>query len=103
MWGYCGSRLKLDKSPIPTLSTLDRQLPHVTNAPILEVVMETTLPESGISPRSAAAYIGVHPKSVYRIMRRGELQPFVAPDGRMMLSREELYSYLKRKEATRGK
>ena len=62
--------------------------------------MQTMLPESGYSLHSAAKIIGCHPKHIYKIVERGELQPFLGLDGRLMLTREELYAYLKQKEAS---
>jgi predicted site-specific integrase-resolvase len=57
------------------------------------------LPEVGYTLATASKLIGCHPKSIYRIVQRGDLTAFVDASGRMMVSREELYSYIKRKES----
>ena len=56
------------------------------------------LPEVGYTLATASRLIGCHPKHIYRIVQRGDLSVFVDASGRMMVSREELYSYMKRKE-----
>ena len=60
--------------------------------------MISTLPEAGYTLPEAAKIIGCHPKHVYKIVNRGDLQPFLGLDNRLRISREELYSYLKEKE-----
>jgi excisionase family DNA binding protein len=57
------------------------------------------LPAVGYTLPTAARVIGCHPRSVYRIVKRGELEAFFDPGtGQMLVSKEELYSYIKRKE-----
>jgi predicted site-specific integrase-resolvase len=56
------------------------------------------LPEVGYTLPTAASLIGCHPKSIYRIVKRGDLEAFVDASGRLVVSKEELYSYIKRKE-----
>ena len=56
------------------------------------------LPEVGYTLATASKLIGCHPKHIYRIVQRGDLETFVDASGRMMVSREELYSYIKRRE-----
>jgi hypothetical protein len=64
--------------------------------------MFDTLPASGYTLPTAARLIGCHPKSIYRIARRGDLTTFVDASGRLMVSREEVYAYMKRKGEQRG-
>lgn len=59
------------------------------------------LPETGYTLPTAARLIGCHPKSIYRIVQRGDLSAFVDASGRLMVSREEVYSYIKRREQGR--
>jgi excisionase family DNA binding protein len=61
--------------------------------------MISTLPEVGYTLPTAAKIIGVHKKSIYRLVKQGKLQPFLDASGRLMVSREEVYAYLKRKES----
>jgi len=60
--------------------------------------MTVELPEVGYTLATASRLIGCHPKSIYRIVKRGDLSVFVEASGRLMVSREEVYSYIKRKE-----
>jgi excisionase family DNA binding protein len=56
------------------------------------------LPVTGYTLATAAALLGLHPKSIYRVVKRGELETFTDPGtGRMLVSREESYSYMKQK------
>ncbi len=59
--------------------------------------MIDTLPVSGYTLPTAAQLIGCHPKHVYRIAKRGDLTTFVDASGRLRVSREEVYTYMKRK------
>ena len=59
------------------------------------------LPQTGYTLPTAAKLIGCHPKHIYRIVKRGDLTTFVDASGRLMVSREEVYSYIKRKESDR--
>ncbi len=56
------------------------------------------LPVSGYTLPTAAILIGCHPKHIYRIAKRGHLATFLDASGRMMVSKEEVYSYIRRKE-----
>ncbi len=57
--------------------------------------MIKALPVAGYTLPTAARLIGCHPKSVYRIVKRGDLETFVDASGRLMVTRDELYSYIK--------
>ena len=46
---------------------------------------------------TAARLIGCHPKHIYRIAKRGDHTTFFDASGRLMVSREEVYVYMKRK------
>lgn len=59
--------------------------------------MIDTLPVSGYTLPTAARLIGCHPKHIYRIAKRGDLTTFLDASGRLMVSREEVYAYMKRK------
>jgi hypothetical protein len=61
--------------------------------------MINTLPEVGYTLLEASKIIGCHSKHLYKIVNRGDLQPFLGLDNRLRISKEELYSYLKGKEA----
>ena len=56
------------------------------------------LPEVGYTLPEAAKVIGCHPKHIYKIVNRGELQPFLGLDNRLRISKEELHYYLRRQE-----
>ena len=53
------------------------------------------LPTAGFTLPAAAKVIGCHEKSVYRLVKSGKLAAYVDSTGRLMVSKEELYSYLK--------
>ncbi len=53
------------------------------------------LPTAGYTLRSAARIIGCHEKHIYRLVKSRRLQAYVGGDGRLMVSKEELYSYIK--------
>ena len=57
--------------------------------------MTSTLPEAGFTLLEASKIVGCHPKHIYKIVKRGDLQPFLGLDNRLRISKEELYSYLK--------
>ncbi len=57
--------------------------------------MITALPEVGFTLPEAAKVIGYHPKHIYKIVGRGELQVFLGLDNRMRVSKEELHHYLR--------
>jgi hypothetical protein len=65
--------------------------------------MIKALPVAGYTLPTAARLIGCHPKSIYRIAKRGDLETFVDASGRLMVSREEVYAYVKRKGEQQGK
>ena len=60
--------------------------------------MVTALPEVGFTLPEAAKVIGCHPKHIYKIVNRGELQTFLGLDNRFRISREELHHYLRSRE-----
>lgn len=53
------------------------------------------LPVPGYSMRSAARLLGFHDKTVYRIAKEGRLDTFYGVDGKLQISREELYRFIK--------
>ncbi len=57
--------------------------------------MQMMLPETGYTLPTAAKIIGIHEKSIYRLVKQGKLQPVLDASGRLMISREESYAYLK--------
>ena len=62
--------------------------------------MITALPEPGFTLPEASKIVGCHPKHIYKIVNRGELRPFLGLDGRLRISREEVYHYLRGQEAS---
>ncbi len=60
--------------------------------------MITALPEAGYTLPEAAKVIGCHPKHIYKIVNRGQLQAFLGLDNRLRISKEELHYYLRRQE-----
>ena len=60
--------------------------------------MISALPEVGYTLPEASKIIGCHPKHIYKIVNRGELQPFLGLDNRLRISKEELHYYLRRRE-----
>lgn len=60
--------------------------------------MITALPEVGFTLPEASKIIGCHPKHIYKIVNRGELQTFLGLDNRLKISKEELYFYLRSRE-----
>lgn len=61
--------------------------------------MIKALPVAGYTLPTVARLIGCHPKSIYRIAKRGDFETFVDASGRLMVTREELYSYIKERGA----
>jgi predicted site-specific integrase-resolvase len=61
------------------------------------------LPQTGYTVSEATRLIGFSPtsKHIYKVIRSGELESFIGADGRLRISREELYSYLKQREQQR--
>jgi hypothetical protein len=57
-----------------------------------------TLPEAGFTLPEASKIIGCHPKHIYKIVSRGQLQTFLGLDNRLRISKEELHYYLRRRE-----
>ncbi len=53
------------------------------------------LPTAGYTLPAASRIIGCHEKQVYRLVKNRRLDAYVGGDGRLMVSKEELYSYLK--------
>ena len=53
------------------------------------------LPTAGFTLPTAARNIGCHEKHIYRLVRSNKLASYVGMIGRLMVSKEELYSYLK--------
>ncbi len=53
------------------------------------------LPVAGYTLPAAARIIGCHEKQIYRLVKSRRLDAYVGGDGRLMVSKEELYSYLK--------
>jgi excisionase family DNA binding protein len=60
--------------------------------------MNTLLPATGYTLPEAAKILGIHDKSTYRLVKQERIRAFLGLDGRLRISREELYSYLKQKE-----
>ncbi len=56
------------------------------------------LPMAGYTLPAAAKVIGCHEKHIYKLVRSGKLGAYVDATGRLMISREELYSYLRNKD-----
>ena len=56
------------------------------------------LPTAGYTLPAAAKVIGCHEKHMYKLVKTGKLEGYVDSTGRMMVSREELYSYLRNKD-----
>lgn len=57
----------------------------------LQIEPGWTLPE-------AAKLLGIHEKSIYRLVKQDKIQAFLGLDNRLRISREELYYYLRVKE-----
>lgn len=57
----------------------------------LQIEPGWTLPE-------AAKLLGIHEKSIYRLVKQNKIQAFLGLDNRLRISREELYYYLRVKE-----
>ena len=53
------------------------------------------LPTAGFTLPTAARNIGYHEKHIYRLVRSNKLAAHVDLTERLMVSKEELYSYLK--------
>lgn len=49
----------------------------------------------GYTMRSASKIIGCHEKRIYQLVKERRLATYTGLDGRMMVSREELYHYLR--------
>jgi len=60
--------------------------------------MQTLLPEAGYTLPEAAKILGVHDKSIYRLVNQRKIQAFLGLDNRLRISREELHYYLRRQE-----
>ncbi len=57
--------------------------------------MQTTLPPGSYTLPEAARIIGIHEKSIYRLVREKKLRAEVDGTGRMRLSPFEVYAYLR--------
>ena len=57
--------------------------------------------EPGWTLPEAAKLLGIHEKSIYRLVKQDKIQAFLGLDNRLRISREELYYYLRVKEETR--
>ncbi len=53
------------------------------------------LPQAGYTLRQVADIIGYRRQSVYRLVDQGKLESYVGSDGRLMISRESIYHFLK--------
>jgi excisionase family DNA binding protein len=63
--------------------------------------MQTLLPAVGYTLPEAAKIIGIHDKSIYRLVKQQKMQAFLGLDGRLRISKEELHYYLRRQEEER--
>ncbi len=57
----------------------------------LQIEPGWTLPE-------AAKLLGIHEKSIYRLVRQDKIRAFLGLDNRLRISKEELHYYLRRQE-----
>lgn len=56
------------------------------------------MPQSGYTATSASRILNLHDKSIFRLFKTGKLDFYIGLDGRMMVSKEELYRYLREHE-----
>ena len=56
------------------------------------------MPTTGYTLPTAARIIGIHDKSIYRLVREGKIDFYLDLTERMMISREELWRYLRERE-----
>lgn len=54
--------------------------------------------QAGFTLRQAAEIIGYRRQSVYRLVDQNKLESYVGADGRLMISKEEIYRFLKHKD-----
>jgi len=54
--------------------------------------------EPGFRLPEAAKILGIHDRSIYRLVNQQRMQTFLGLDSRLRISREELYYYLRRRE-----
>jgi hypothetical protein len=54
------------------------------------------LPQSGYTMHQAAIIIGCTPKAIYPKVHQGQITPYLGIDGVFMISREEVYAYLRK-------
>jgi excisionase family DNA binding protein len=54
--------------------------------------------EPGFTLPEAAKILGIHDKSIYRLVNQQRIQAFVGLDSRLRISKEELHYYLRRQE-----
>jgi excisionase family DNA binding protein len=57
----------------------------------LQIEPGWTLPE-------AAKLLGIHEKSIYRLVKQDRIRAFLGLDNRLRISKEELHYYLRRRE-----
>lgn len=55
------------------------------------------MPEVGYTLPTAAKIIGIHEKSIYRLVHQGQLDYYLDYTDRMMVTKEEVYRYMKKK------
>lgn len=59
--------------------------------------MVERLPEPAFVLSEAASLLGVHRCTIYKIVKRGDLETFTGLDNRQRVSREELHHYMRSK------
>ncbi len=55
------------------------------------------MPQEGYRPSVAAILIECHPKHIYRLMHKGDIEYFLDHTGQMMVTKEAVFKYMKRK------
>jgi len=60
-------------------------------------MISAALPPALYTLHEASQIIGVHPKYIYRIVKRGDLE-VESVNGTLRVSREEVYRYMKSRE-----
>lgn len=51
--------------------------------------------QTGFTMKAASQIIGVHEKTVYAFAKQGRIETYTGVDGRMMVTREELYHFIR--------
>jgi excisionase family DNA binding protein len=54
--------------------------------------------DPGFTLPEAAKILGIHDKSIYRLVNQQKMQAFLGLDNRLRISKEELHYYLRRQE-----